>query len=82
MPYRTAKRTDDHVLQDILALVDCRVTLKEIRSWSPGRKAKIEAWASKSYLRASDNNCRVPDKPRFKSKPITYPKSMGDLYAK
>lgn len=71
---------DDHIVQDVLALVDCKVTLKEIRSWSKTKREKVVKWAGACHFRASDNNNRVPPKPRFKSKPMTYPKHMGDLY--
>ena len=75
------KREELRSIQDLLALVDHKVTLKEIASWSNDKREKVVKWAGKVHLRASDNIVRVPPKPKFKSKPVTYPKHMGDLYA-
>lgn len=61
---------DIQATQDLLGLVSLRVSAKEIKSWSTSRRLKIEHWAAKVYLRASDNNVRIPPKPKFKSKRI------------
>lgn len=82
METKTNLSNDDHkVTQDILTLVGLAVTLKEIKSWSNEKRLKIEKWAGACHLRASDNIIRIPPKPRFKSKPFKYPKSMGPLYS-
>lgn len=62
---------DAKTVQDMLTLVSCRVTLKEIKSWSPERRERIEKWVSACHLRASDNNVRIPKRPRFKHRPLT-----------
>lgn len=65
--------------QDLLILVSYQVTLKEIRSWSPERRARIETWAGACYLRASDNHVRVPSRPRFKHKELSPAKFKKQL---
>lgn len=64
-------REDNRIIRDILLIASCRVTLKEIESWSPERKEKIVKWAAACHLRASDNNVRVPKRPRFKWKSLS-----------
>lgn len=66
------KLPDEDTIQDILALVSCQVTKKEIRSWSPELRERIVKWAGAVHLRASDNIVRVPKRPRFKYKEITF----------
>lgn len=65
------KNENDKITQDILILASYKVTLKEIRSWSPERRERIEKWAAAVHLRASDNIVRVPPRPRFKHKTLS-----------
>lgn len=65
---RMAKRPEKcepRLLRDILLLASVDVPLEDIRQWTPEESAAAEAWASKSYIRASDNPVRVPPKPDF-----------------
>lgn len=58
------KQEDLESLQILLLLVlDKKVSLKTIKEWTDTERAAVEKWASACYLRASDNNVRVPPKP-------------------
>lgn len=56
---------DDSVLVDILSLVDVTVTEEEVSTWTDLQCLLAENWASKYYLRASDNLVKVPNRPKF-----------------
>lgn len=51
------------ILQDILKLIDEDVPLCVIETWSARERECVETWAEKVYLKASDNNVRVPPVP-------------------
>lgn len=53
-------------LQGLLSLVhDTLVPLDVISSWDPIQRGLASAWASASYINASDNPVYVPPKPSF-----------------
>ncbi len=56
---------DFKLLQEMLDMVDCKVSLREILSWTDEQREQAETWAAKVHLRASDNIVRVPTRPRF-----------------
>ncbi|MCC7208346.1 MAG: hypothetical protein IT323_13645 [Anaerolineae bacterium] len=56
---------DNDVVHDLLLLVDVYIPCDVIARWTNRQFDRAEKWASKMYLRASDNNVRVPSRPRF-----------------
>ena len=64
-----AKRQENEELQTLATMLmlalDKVVTLGAMRKWTPEQRAEAEKWAGLSYLRASDNNVKVPPKPSF-----------------
>jgi antitoxin HigA-1 len=52
------------VLQDILGLVDEKVTLKWLRQRTQAERDELLTWVSKVHARASDHPVRVPPKPK------------------
>ncbi len=59
------KPASDDLLQAILALVCCDVSLHEVATWRPEQKLAAENWAIKTLLKASDNPVRVPPMPEI-----------------
>lgn len=59
---------DEHLTQDLLLLIPIKVSLKEIRRWTPQQVEAAEKWCAAIHLRASDNIVRVPPKPKFLEK--------------
>lgn len=51
------------VLSDILLLVGYAISPDELKKWKKRERDLVEKWASRSYLRASDNLVHVPKKP-------------------
>lgn len=51
-------------LADLLLLVSYQVPRDVIRAWEPQQRKRIEEWASKIYIRASDNPVKVPTRPK------------------
>lgn len=50
-------------IADLLSLVDVKVSPETIKTWTLKQQREVETWAAKTYLKASDNNVRVPSKP-------------------
>lgn len=59
------------ILQDMLALVDVRVTVRELERRTATERYAAEQWAGLQHLRASDNRVRVPRKPAWLPKTET-----------
>jgi hypothetical protein len=55
----------DSVLVDILSLVEVFVSEEIVSAWTDEQCELAEDWASRYYLRASDNIIKVPKKPEF-----------------
>jgi hypothetical protein len=54
------------VVRDLLLLVGIKVKLVEMREdWSGPDVEAAEKWAGAVYLRASDNNVRIPPRPQI-----------------
>lgn len=53
------------VLQDMLALVDVRVTMRELERRTAKERLAAERWAAREHLRASDNPVRRLPKPAW-----------------
>lgn len=56
---------DDLVVHDTLTLADVWVPMEVIKQWSIVQVLEATYWAGKEYLKASDNNVRVPSMPEF-----------------
>lgn len=56
---------DNDVVHDLLLLVDVYIPADVIARWTNRQYLRAEEWAGKAHLRASDNNVRVPSRPRF-----------------
>lgn len=59
------------VLQDMLALVDVRVAMRELERRSPEERLAAERWAALEHLSASDNPVRRLPKPAWLPKSET-----------
>jgi hypothetical protein len=57
--------SDPAVLSDILGLVGVHLSPSRCAELTAGQQEEAEKWAAKSYLKASDNNVRVPKKPEW-----------------
>lgn len=58
------KQSAAHVTRDLLLLVNLKVPLVVIRGWNGWEREAVDKWASAVIARASDNNNRVPARPR------------------
>lgn len=56
---------DDAILSDILSLVNLEISPEAISTWTEQQCQEAENWACKVYLKASDNQVKVPRKPQF-----------------
>jgi len=59
------QRAENEALKDLLSLISEEVSIETIESWTPEQRALVEKWAEKYWLKANDNNVRVPPKPDF-----------------
>jgi hypothetical protein len=68
-PYTGRKYKGDEYSRDrigeLLSLVDVEIPGELIDAWSQEQIMEAGDWATRSYLRASDNNVRVPERPNF-----------------
>jgi len=53
-----------NICRDVLMLIDYNVPFSVIMGWSENTKQKVFNYAISVHLRASDNNNRVPKKPK------------------
>jgi len=58
-------RKELEIICDVLGLVGVNKSWVELSKYSYKQIKQAENWAAKSYLQASDNNVRVPKRPRF-----------------
>jgi hypothetical protein len=58
-------RADAKILADVLLLAGYEVPLAIVKRWRVSTKLQVQDWASKTYLRASDNYVRVPELPKL-----------------
>lgn len=63
--WRTWLPDGRQALADILLMCCYVVPLNVISRWNDEQRADANKWASKYYLRASDNLVRVPERPAF-----------------
>lgn len=73
LPFVAEDVNEDEEIQgtvDILNLVDEPVTAFMVKSWTGEQVEEAEEWASKVYSRASDNNVKVPPRPKFLDVPV------------
>lgn len=70
-PYQRSRKEkfSNRSLRDLLSLVGVDVDHNAISRWTVEQMCEANKWATKSYLKASDNNVRVPKRPKFLPEP-------------
>lgn len=58
------KVPEARVLCDLLLMIDEDVPYLTVYCWTNRQKVEVDKWASAVHFRASDNNVRVPVRPK------------------